>query len=421
MSLPRGALHAGAVALLVALTACRGNTPDRPQPSSMGTAPAAAALPPVTLPDLADMDAVVQTADHRPVRHADRARRNSARRRPCSRPPTARWGACSLLPIAPTPPKPATCTRRRCTRRRCGGPTTSGTSIMRPARSAQGDRRLRARAAAEARRRRRARLACHGPSRPRPARSGRNALHRRRWRAQPRGVAALYGSGRQRWPGATTRGRRRSSSRCSPPTPARRSRTIRWPSPTAGWARRRRPETHLRQQGKVQIGPPDPLMAELRRLLGGSARRRSARHPRGGSGRLQDRGGALPPVASDLAPDSVPLRYNLARALSLTGDDAGARAAFEETIRRAPKDLDAPDQAWRAAWTDRTVQAALEQHSQAMRHRPPRHRRTLRLRRARSWASVASARRSTRLSESVRLHPDELRFAKRWRVQSAGR
>jgi len=57
--LPRGVLHAGAVALF-ALIACRGNTPDRPQPSSMGTAPATTALPPVTLPDLADMDAVVQ-------------------------------------------------------------------------------------------------------------------------------------------------------------------------------------------------------------------------------------------------------------------------------------------------------------------------------------------------------------------------
>ena len=51
----------------------------------------------------------------------------------------------------------------------------------------------------------------------------------------------------------------------------------------------------------------------------------------------------------EMAPDSISLRYNLARALSLTGDLAGATTAFEETIRRAPQDTRRAARARRAA------------------------------------------------------------------------
>jgi tetratricopeptide (TPR) repeat protein len=99
-------------------------------------------------------------------------------------------------------------------------------------------------------------------------------------------------------------------------------------------------EAHLKQQGRTEVGPPDPRMAELRSLLEGSA----AEEARGM--RAAEGGDFTAAVAHfrkgiELAPDSISLRYNLARALSLTGDLAGAKAAFEETIRRAPGDVSA--------------------------------------------------------------------------------
>ena len=99
-------------------------------------------------------------------------------------------------------------------------------------------------------------------------------------------------------------------------------------------------EAHLKQQGKTEVGPPDPRMAELRNLLAGSAAEEAR-------GMRAAEGGDFKTAAEhfrkgvDLAPDSISLRYNLARALSLTGDLAGAKAAFEETIRRAPGDVNA--------------------------------------------------------------------------------
>ncbi|HEV8394843.1 MAG TPA: tetratricopeptide repeat protein [Vicinamibacterales bacterium] len=99
-------------------------------------------------------------------------------------------------------------------------------------------------------------------------------------------------------------------------------------------------ETHLRQQGKTEVGPPDPRMAELRGLLNSSAAEeaRGIRAAEGG-----DYTAAVEHFRKgvDRAPDSISLRYNLGRALTLTGDAAGAMAAFEETIRRAPKDTGA--------------------------------------------------------------------------------
>jgi len=99
-------------------------------------------------------------------------------------------------------------------------------------------------------------------------------------------------------------------------------------------------EAHLRQQGTVQIGPPDPLMVELRGVLNGSAAEeaRGMRAAEGGDYKTaveHFRRGV------ELAPDSISLRYNLARALSLTGDIGGATTAFEETLRRAPGDIEA--------------------------------------------------------------------------------
>ena len=99
-------------------------------------------------------------------------------------------------------------------------------------------------------------------------------------------------------------------------------------------------EAHLRQQGKTEVGPPDPRMAELRSLLHSAASEEARGMRAAESGDFKTavehfRKGV------EMAPDSTSLRYNLGRALTLTGDAAGAMAAFEETIRRAPQDTGA--------------------------------------------------------------------------------
>ena len=99
-------------------------------------------------------------------------------------------------------------------------------------------------------------------------------------------------------------------------------------------------EAHLRQQGKVEVGPPDPRMVELRTLLD-SAASEEARGLRAADGGDFRKAAEHFGKGIEMAPDSVSLRYNLARALSLIGDVAGATAAFEEAITRAPNDVDA--------------------------------------------------------------------------------
>lgn len=99
-------------------------------------------------------------------------------------------------------------------------------------------------------------------------------------------------------------------------------------------------EAHLRQQGKTEVGPPDPRMEELRNLLDSSTAEesRGMRAAEGG-----DFKAAVDHFRKGIAlgPDSISLRYNLGRALTLTGDAAGAMSAFEEVIRRAPRDTGA--------------------------------------------------------------------------------
>jgi tetratricopeptide (TPR) repeat protein len=156
--------------------------------------------------------------------------------------------------------------------------------------------------------------------------------------AQPRTVAALYGSGQA---AMAQKDYTRAAERFEQVLAADpRASIAHYPLALAyrGLGDTTKAEAHLRQQGKTEVGPPDPRMAELRNLLEGSAAeeergmraaqsgdyRTAAEHFRKGVG---------------LAPGSISLRFNLGRALSLTGDAAGARAAFEETIRRAPRDV----------------------------------------------------------------------------------
>lgn len=94
-------------------------------------------------------------------------------------------------------------------------------------------------------------------------------------------------------------------------------------------------ETHLRQQGRVEVGPPDPLMSELRGLLRGPV----AEENRGI--RAMD-GGDFKTAAEhfrrglELAPDNPSIRHKLGTALGLLGDTNGAFEQFQETITRSP-------------------------------------------------------------------------------------
>jgi tetratricopeptide (TPR) repeat protein len=94
-------------------------------------------------------------------------------------------------------------------------------------------------------------------------------------------------------------------------------------------------EAHLRQQGRVEVGPPDPLMTELRGLLHGSANEQAlgVRALEGG-----DYATAVAHLrqAVALAPDDPALRQKLGTALSLSGDPAAALAEFEDVVRRSP-------------------------------------------------------------------------------------
>ena len=167
-------------------------------------------------------------------------------------------------------------------------------------------------------------------------------------------------------------------------------------------------EAHLRQQGKTEVGPPDPRMADLRNLLNSSAAEEAR-------GLRAAEGGDFQTAAQhfrkgvEMAPGSVSLRYNLARALSLTGDLAGARAAFEETIRRAPQDVAARTGLGELLGRTGQYEDALAQYREAMAIDS----RNADARFGYAGALVGLERRRealTSLAESARLFPDDARF-----------
>lgn len=94
-------------------------------------------------------------------------------------------------------------------------------------------------------------------------------------------------------------------------------------------------DAHLRQRGTTEVGPPDPLMVEVRELLGGAAaeEQRGLRALEGG-----DAATAVTHLrkAVQLAPEKASAHHELGTALSLTGDTRAAIAEFEETLRRSP-------------------------------------------------------------------------------------
>jgi tetratricopeptide (TPR) repeat protein len=177
-------------------------------------------------------------------------------------------------------------------------------------------------------------------------------------------------------------------------------------------------EAHLRQQGKTEVGPPDPRMVELRNLLDGSAAEeaRGMRAAEGGDYRAaveHFRKGVA------MAPGSISLRYNLGRALSLTGDAAGAAAAFEETIRRAPQDAGARLALGELLGRSGRFDEALAQYREVLAIDP----RSADARFGYAGALVGLGRTKDALrslDESARLFPDQPRFVEaRGRLQAS--
>jgi tetratricopeptide (TPR) repeat protein len=96
-----------------------------------------------------------------------------------------------------------------------------------------------------------------------------------------------------------------------------------------------RAEEHLRQRGGLEVGPPDPLMVQLRGLVHSAVSEENE-----GIRALEagDFGKAAEHFRRgiELAPDSPSLHHKLGTALSLSGDTRGAAAQFEEAIRLSP-------------------------------------------------------------------------------------
>lgn len=96
-----------------------------------------------------------------------------------------------------------------------------------------------------------------------------------------------------------------------------------------------RAEAHLRLRGGLEIGPPDPLMVELRGLVNGAVAEEN-RGIRALDARDFATAAAHFRKGVELAPDNPSLRHKLGTALSLMGDARGAIEQFEETVRRTP-------------------------------------------------------------------------------------
>ena len=128
-------------------------------------------------------------------------------------------------------------------------------------------------------------------------------------------------------------------------------------------------EAHLRQRGSVEVGPPDPLMVELRGLLHGAV----AEENRGI--RALDSGDFAAAAAHfrkgiELAPDNPSIRHKLGTALSLTGDTRGAFEQFEETVRRSPGFSQAHYSLGVLLAASGRYQEAIERFSTAVRYEP---------------------------------------------------
>lgn len=225
---------------------------------------------------------------------------------------------------------------------------------------------------------------------------------------QPGTVAALYGAGQA---ALAQRDYARAAERFEQALAADpRASIVHYPLALAyrGLGDTAKAEAHLRQQGQTEVGPPDPRMVELRNLLASSAAEeaRGMRAAEGG-----DFKSAVEHFRKglEMAPDSVSLRFNLGRALSLTGDVAGAAAAFEEALRQVPRDTGARVALGQLLGRSGRFEEALTQYREVLTLDPT----SADARFGYAGALVGLGRRQeamTSLAESARLFPDDARF-----------
>ncbi len=153
--------------------------------------------------------------------------------------------------------------------------------------------------------------------------------------SQPRVVAALFGQGRA---ALARRDYSRAAEHFEQVLSADpRASMTHYPLALAyrGLGDTARAEEHLRQQGAVEVGPPDPLMADLRGLLDGAVAEENRGVRALDSGDFKTAAEHFRKGVA-LAPDNPSIRHKLGTALSLMGDTNGAFDQFQETVRRSP-------------------------------------------------------------------------------------
>jgi len=128
-------------------------------------------------------------------------------------------------------------------------------------------------------------------------------------------------------------------------------------------------EAHLRQQGSVEVGPPDPLMVELRGLLRGAVAE-EARGIRALDSRDFHAAVQSFRKAVDLAPENPSLHHKLGTALSLAGDTNAAVEQFQEAVRLSPSFAQAHYSLGVLLAGSNRYPEAIERLSTAVRHQP---------------------------------------------------
>jgi tetratricopeptide (TPR) repeat protein len=130
-----------------------------------------------------------------------------------------------------------------------------------------------------------------------------------------------------------------------------------------------RAEAHLGQHGSVEVGPPDPLMVELRGLMQGAVAEENRGIRALESGDFKTAADHFR-KGVELAPDNPSVRHKLATALSLIGDTRGAFEQFQETVRRSPSYSQSHYSLGVLLAVNGRPQEAIEHFSTAIRYEP---------------------------------------------------
>jgi tetratricopeptide (TPR) repeat protein len=233
-------------------------------------------------------------------------------------------------------------------------------------------------------------------------------LFTRAMSAQPGTIAALYGLGQT----ALAKGDHRRAVEYFERLLAAdaRATVVHYPLALAyrGLGDTAKAEQHLQQRGTVEVGPPDPLMVELRGLLQG-ANAADERGTRALSAR--DFAAAVTHfrAAVEMAPDNPTLRHKLGTALSLVGDTQGALRQFREAIRLSPTFAEAHYSLGVLLASSGQQAQAIEHLTAAVRHGPNYPEPRLQLAEALARSQRYDEARQV-LAEGAKLYPGESRF-----------